>query len=64
MCRYTCCLDTLTASLFSFCFLLCLIIRACHTATHTTEEDNTKHAVNRSETMTLSREGEEHDQCL
>lgn len=60
MCCYTCCLHALTA----FC-LLRLINHACHTATHNTEEDNSKHVVNRSETMTLRKEGEGGDssQC-
>lgn len=61
MCRYTCCY-TLTA-LFVVFVLLCLIHNACHTATHNTEEDNSKNVVNRSETMTLRKEGEGHDQC-
>lgn len=59
MCRDTCCLDAVFVL-----FFLCLIDHACHTATHNTEEDNSKHVVNRSETMTLRKEGEIHDQCL
>lgn len=51
-------------ALTAFC-LLRLINHACHTATHNTEEDNSKHVVNRSETMTLRKEGEGGDssQC-
>lgn len=63
MCRYTFCLDTALFVVFVL-FLLCLNNHACHTATHNTEEDNSKHVVNCSETMTLRKEGEEHGQCF
>lgn len=45
----------------SCCLFCARFNHACHAATHITEEDNSKHAVNRSETMTLRKEGEGQD---
>lgn len=55
MCCSTCCLDTFSA------WFVFIFASSNHTATHNTEDDNNKHVVNRSETMTLRKEGEGQD---